>query len=269
LTVHQIAQGSDGLARWVGELRENGLPVPGWVAQLPIAGEYLDRWWEANLGRPKVVVEWLSGVHMESVTAWTSALGGALLHRLFLFLITLIALFLLFHDGAWLANRTLATADLLLGDAGERLASKIADAIRGTVNGTVLVALAEGTIIGIGYVLAGVPNPLLFAVLTTAFAMVPFGAWIALAVAALVLLLHGGTPLVAAGLVGFGAAVMLIGDNVVQPALIGGSTRLPFLLGLIGILGGLQSFGLIGLFLGPVIMAALLTVWREWMDTAD
>jgi predicted PurR-regulated permease PerM len=88
-------------------------------------------------------------------------------------------------------------------------------------------------------------------------------------VAALVLLLHGGTPLVAAGLIGFGAAVMLIGDNVVQPALIGGSTRLPFLLGLIGILGGLQSFGLIGLFLGPVIMAALLTVWREWMDTAD
>ena len=59
--------------------------------------------------------------------------------------------------------------------------------------------------------------------------------------------------------------VMLISDNVVQPALIGGTTRLPFLLVLIGILGGLQTFGLIGLFIGPVIMAALLAVWREWV----
>jgi predicted PurR-regulated permease PerM len=75
--------------------------------------------------------------------------------------------------------------------------------------------------------------------------------------------------LVAAGLAGFCAAVLLIGDNFIQPALIGGSTRLPFLLVLIGILGGLKSFGLVGLFLGPVIMAALLTVWREWVGMGD
>jgi predicted PurR-regulated permease PerM len=59
--------------------------------------------------------------------------------------------------------------------------------------------------------------------------------------------------------------VMLIGDNFIQPAFIGGATRLPFLLILVGIIGGLQTFGLIGLFLGPVIMSALLTVWREWV----
>ena len=59
---------------------------------------------------------------------------------------------------------------------------------------------------------------------------------------------------------------MLTGDNVVQPALIGGAARLPFLAALIGIFGGLEAFGLVGLFVGPVIMAALLTVWREWLD---
>ena len=69
-----------------------------------------------------------------------------------------------------------------------------------------------------------------------------------------------------AGLFGFGAAVMLVGDNFVQPAVIGGASRLPFLWALIGILGGLQSFGVLGLFIGPVIMAALLSVWREWLD---
>jgi predicted PurR-regulated permease PerM len=263
LTAHQIAQGSDAFVRWVTQLRRDGIPVPVWVAQLPIAGEYLDHWWQANLGNPKAVVEWLRGVNLESVTAWTSALGGALLHRLFLFLVTLVSLFLMFRDGAWLADRALATADRLLGNPGERLASKIAEAIRGTVNGTVAVAVAEGAIIGLAYVLAGVPHPLLLAVLT--IATVPFGAWVAFSAAALVLILHGGSLWAAAELFGFGAAVMLIGDNFIQPAFIGGTTRLPFLLILIGIVGGLQTFGLIGLFLGPVTMAALLTVWREWV----
>ena len=70
----------------------------------------------------------------------------------------------------------------------------MADAIRGTVNGTVLVALGEGTLIGLGYVIAGVPNPLLFTVLTTAFALLPFGAWAAFTAAALALGISGGEP---------------------------------------------------------------------------
>jgi predicted PurR-regulated permease PerM len=133
----------------------------------------------------------------------------------------------------------------------------------------VAVAIVDGTILGMAYILAGVPHPLLFAVLTMAFAMVPFGAWPAFTAATLILLLHGGSLLAAAGLVGFCAAVMLISDNFIQTALIGGTTRLPFLLVLIGILGGLKSFGLVGLFLGPVIMAAFLTVWREWVAIGD
>ncbi len=269
LTVHQLTQGSEYFARWVTQLRAEGLPVPAWVAQLPIAGEYLDRWWQTNLSNPKVMVEWLRGINIESITAWISALGGALLHRLFLFLVTMIALFRVLRDGAWLADRVLATTDLLLGDPGERLASKIADAIRGAVRGTVAVAIADGIILGMAYILAGVPQPLLFAVLTMAFAMVPFGAWVVFASATLILLIHGSSLWSAAVLIVFCASVLLIVDNFIQPALIGGTTRLPFLLALIGILGGLTSFGLVGLFLGPVIMAALLTVWREWMGIGD
>jgi predicted PurR-regulated permease PerM len=122
----------------------------GYSAELPVADEYLERWWQANLSNPRVV-EWLRGVNLESVTTWSSALGGELLHRLFLFLITLIALFFVFRDGAWPADRALETADHL-GDPCALLASKIADAIRGTVNGTVAVAVVEGAIIGVGYV---------------------------------------------------------------------------------------------------------------------
>jgi predicted PurR-regulated permease PerM len=134
-----------------------------------------------------------------------------------------------------------------------------------TVNGTVLVAFAEGLLIGIAYVLAGVPSPVLFTLLTIAFAMVPFGAWVAFSVASLVLLISGGNLWPALAVFGWGAAVMLTGDHFVWPTLVGNAARLPFLVALIGIFGGLQVFGLIGLFVGPVIMAALLTVWREWL----
>ena len=99
------------------------------------------------------------------------------MHRLFLFVMALIALFALLRDGAWIGNRVLDTADRLFGNPGERLASKMVETVRGTVTGTVVVAVVEGSFIGIAYFIAGVPNPLLFTLLTMAFAMLPFGAW--------------------------------------------------------------------------------------------
>jgi hypothetical protein len=77
LAVHQIAQGSDAFARSLNQLQQSGIPVPAWLARLPIAGEYLDPWWRTNLGNPEVLVDWLRGVNTESITAWTSTLGGA------------------------------------------------------------------------------------------------------------------------------------------------------------------------------------------------
>jgi len=138
-------------------------------------------------------------------------------------------------------------------------------AIRGTVNGTVVVAVAEGLLIGAAYVLAGVPNPALFTVLTITFAMVPFGAWAAFAAAAVTLVVSGGSGVAAGAVFAWGAIVMLSGDHFVWPLLVGGAARLPFLFAFVGIFGGLASFGLIGLFLGPVIMATVLTIWREWL----
>jgi predicted PurR-regulated permease PerM len=141
--------------------------------------------------------------------------------------------------------------------------------VRGTVTGTVVVAVVEGIIIGAAYVVAGVPAPFLFAFLTAAFAMLPLGAWVAFTTAALVLLIQGGSGLAAAGVFGWGALVMFIGDHFFWPTLVGGAARLPFLFALIGIFGGMQAFGLLGLFIGPVIMAAVLIVWRDWLAPRD
>jgi predicted PurR-regulated permease PerM len=143
------------------------------------------------------------------------------------------------------------------------------EAVRGTVNGTIVVAVIEGIIIGTGYWLAGGHNALLLALLTIAFAMLPLGAEIAVTLVSVMLLVQGIGLLPALLLWVFGTAITIVGDNVVWPALVGRSARLPFLLALIGVLGGVETFGLIGLFIGPVIMAVLLVIWREWITPRD
>lgn len=265
LALQQLAQASDAVVRWVAELQKSGVPVPAWIAQLPFTGDLLVNWWQTNLSDPQAAAQWLRGVNLESFTAWTSALGGEVLHRVMLFFITLLALFFLYRDGAWLSEHMLATADRFIGDPGERLATKIVEAVRGTVNGTVVIAVVEGIIIGIAYMLVGAPDALLLALLTMAFAMLPLGAEIAVMAVSLLLLAQGFGVLPVLALFVFGMAVTIIGDNVVWPALVGRSARLPFLLALIGVLGGVQTFGLIGLFIGPVIMAVVLVIWREWI----
>jgi predicted PurR-regulated permease PerM len=81
-------------------------------------------------------------------------------------------------------------------------------------------------------------------------------------------LIGSGSVLAGALLFAFGVAVMTIADNVVQPSVIGSAVALPFLLAMIGAFGGLAELGLVGLFVGPVIMAALLRVWQEWIGWA-
>ncbi|HKS63564.1 MAG TPA: AI-2E family transporter [Xanthobacteraceae bacterium] len=265
LATWQIAQQSDALFAWIKQSQDNGIPVPDWIARLPVAADALQQWWRSNLADPQAAAGWLQSINADKAAEFLRTFGGQLLNRAFMFFVSLLALFVLLRNGRSIARSTLATADRIFGDPGEGLAGKMTEAIRGTVNGTVVVAVAEGVVIGLGYAIAGVPNPLLFAVLTAAFAMLPFGAWAAFTAAALTLGLGGGEPWAAFAVFAWGALVMLAGDNFVWPTLVGGAARLPFLFAFVGIFGGLTAFGLLGLFLGPVIMAALLTVWREWV----
>jgi predicted PurR-regulated permease PerM len=265
LAVYTVAQQSDLLIDWLKRAREGGVEVPDWVARLPIAAESMEQWWRANLSDPKAATAWLKTLNADNVSDLFRTFGGQLIHRLFLLFFSLLALFALLCHGRAVASRVLETCDRLFGEAGEGLVEKMVDATRATVNGTVLVAAGEGMAIGIAYFVAGVPNGLTFLIFTTAFAMIPFGAWVAFTVAAIVTISGGGSGIAAAGVFLWGSIVMLAGDHFVWPTLVGGSARLPFLLAFVGIFGGLAAYGLIGLFVGPVIMAALLAMWREWI----
>ena len=175
---------------------------------------------------------------------------------------TLLTLFFLFRDGAALATRLRAASERAFGPRGERIAMQIIASVHGTVDGLVLVGLGEGFLMGIAYWIAGVPHPTLLGAATAVAAMLPFAAVLVIGGVALFLLAQGSAAW-AVGLFAVGMAVVFVADHFVRPVLIGGATRLPFLWVLLGILGGLETFGLLGLFAGPAIMAALVLLWRD------
>lgn len=261
----EAAQDSNFALAWLNEAQRHGVTEPAWLGHVPLLGSDLAAWWQRYAGNPQAANVLLGRLDAGAVFSMTGTIGAQVARGSILFLITLLALFALLRHGERLGNHGAALAKNLLGGFGARFTDRLVTAIRGTVAGTVLVALGEGALIGLAYAVANVPRPFLFAVLTIAFAMLPFGAWVVFTIASIVLVVQGSL-LAAALLFGFSIAVMLIGDNIVQPALIGNAIRLPFLLALVGTFGGLESFGLVGLFLGPVIMAVLLLVWHEAMD---
>jgi predicted PurR-regulated permease PerM len=189
--------------------------------------------------------------------------GAELAHRVVLFGFTLLTLFFLFRDGDRLAAQMQRASFRALGASGERVGRQIIASVHGTVDGLVLVGLGEGILLGFGYAVAGVPHPTLFGGLTAVAAMVPFGAPVVFGAAALLLLAQSSVT-AAIGIVVLGMVISFVADHFVRPVLIGGATRLPFLWVLLGILGGVETWGLLGLFLGPAIMAALILLWREW-----
>jgi predicted PurR-regulated permease PerM len=133
------------------------------------------------------------------------------------------------------------------------------------VVGLVLVGLAEGLILGVVYFFVGLPYPASIGAVTGVAAVIPFAAPTVFCVAALYLIAQG--KLVAAiVIVASGFIVVFVADHVVRPVLIGGHARLPFLWVLLGILGGVETLGFLGLFVGPAVLAALMALWREWTE---
>lgn len=260
----EAAQDSQAALQWVADAQKNGVPTPGWLVHLPMVGQRAAGWWQAHLASPHGAGAMLGSVDAGSVAGWTKALAEQLASRSWFFIVTLLALFLILRDADRLATNAVGTARRFYGEFGERFVNRVGEAVRSAVNGTVLVAIGEGTIIGAGYWVTSVPRPVLFTVATIAVAMLPFGAWAAFGIASLVLIAQGHVA-AAVGLFVFGAAVMMIGDNFVQPALIGNSMELPFLWTFVATFGGLETFGLVGLFVGPALMAALFLVWKEWL----
>jgi len=259
--IAEAARESSDAAAWLAQARTQGVPVPDWIRDLPVGARQATGWWQAHLATPGSSEMEISRL-FALASAHSRTLGGELVHRAMIFGITLLALFFILKDQEILVPQVRIASAKLIGSTGERVAAQVVLSIRGTVNGLVFVGLGEGAIMALLYWIAGVPHPFLLGLLTAVAAMIPFGAVLMFAIAAFLLLIQGqlawAIAIVVAGLV-----VVGIADHFVRPALIGGATRLPFLWVLLGILGGVATFGLLGLFVGPAVMAVLLLLWRE------
>jgi predicted PurR-regulated permease PerM len=259
----EIGHEAVATVQWRRAAEREGIPTPEWVMRLPLIGGYVSDWWLSNLSDPLEAANLLGRIDRSWLIEWTRVLGVQLFHRLTILVFTFLTLFFLFRDGVRLVQQASVVVDRFFGATGTRLGPQVLIAVRATVNGLVLVGFGEGLLLGVAYAISGLPRPVLLGALTGILATVPFGAPLVFGLGALFLFSQSQTEAAVALLV-FGSLVVFVADHFLRPILIGGAARLPFLWVLLGIFGGLESFGLLGLFLGPTIMAVLLALWREW-----
>ena len=265
MVAHAVVQDSAAVMDWVRDAQTNGVPAPDLLGHLPY-GEHVRGWWIANLSQPGGLgrIATHSQAAGGGVLATSERVVGAVAHRALLVVFMLVVLFFLLRDGERLGRAMQVATTRAFGAAGEKVFEQVVAAVRGTVNGLVVVGFGEGVLLGFSYELARVPHAALLALLTALLSAIPLGAVVAYVLAAGILAAGGETGWAVAILV-WGSIVVFVADHFVRPVLIGGATRLPFIAVLLGIVGGIEAWGLIGLVLGPALMAALLLLWREWV----
>ncbi|THD37997.1 MAG: AI-2E family transporter [Sphingomonas sp.] len=263
-----VAQGASeahDIAAWIHAARGHGVPPPAWIADLPFGNSELIGWWNANLADPVAADHLFKQAGGAATMTRTQLIGIGLLHRSVIFGFTLLTLFFLIRDRDSIVAQFRTVSAKVLGPAGERIGQQALLSVRGTIDGLVLVGIGEGVVMAVVYAVLGEPHPILLGVATAIAAMIPFAAAAMFAIAALLLLTTGSVG-AAIAVVAIGLGVVFVADHFIRPFLIGGATRLPFLWVLIGILGGVETLGLLGLFVGPATMAVLVMLWRELIE---
>lgn len=180
--------------------------------------------------------------------------------------VLLVTLFFCFRDGDVAVGQLHQGLIRFLGKYQHLYLQAVGQTTRAVVYGLVLAALGQGVLAGLGYAVAGVKAPVLFAAVTSLLALAPMGAtlvWVPLALG--LIFMDRFWPGI--GLLLWGLLVISTVDNVIRPLVISGTSRVPFLVVMFGVLGGLTAFGAVGLFLGPVILAVLLSVWQAWINS--
>ena len=262
LGLAQALREAHDLNVWFRDAQENGIALPDFVNRLPFGVQQITSWWQANLAQPLRGSAAMKGLHSETVMTLGRHFGARAAHAAMVFAFMLVTLFVIFQAGPRLSGSLLKAARRGFGDSGADLVARMGTAVRGTVAGLVVVGVGEGALLGVAYFVTGVPHAALLGLVTAIAAMLPFCAPIVFGLAALWLLVQGSLAQ-AIGLVVFGAIVVFVAEHFVRPVLIGNSTRLPFLLVLFGILGGAETFGLLGIFIGPALMTVLMVLWTD------
>lgn len=254
----------DVITGWAKELAELRLPPPpSWLAGLPFVGEQAVRVWQqvATDGLQPLAgkVAPYAGTLGKWLIGQLGTFGGLLLQ----FLLTIVAAAVLYIYGEGAAAFALRFGQRLAGDHGEDAVRLSAQAIRGVALGVVVTAGVQALIGGVGLLIAGVPFAPVLTALMFLLAVAQIGAVPVLVVPVIWLYWTGS--------VGWGTFLLVVTivagtlDNVLRPILIRKGADLPLLLIFVGVIGGLIAFGLIGIFVGPLVLAVSYTLLKAWM----
>lgn len=237
---------------------------PGWVEQVPLVGHTANEYWQkAAAAEPGELARRLSP-YLRNVAGWLVAQAGSFGMMMVHFILTLILVALLYMNGEDAANMVRRLAHRIADERGENAAVLAAMAIRAVAQGVVITALAQSILAGIGLAMVGIPYVSLLTALIFMLTIAQIGAGPVL-IPAIIWLFWKDS-------IGWGTAmlvwsVIVMGmDGVLRPILIRRNANLPLLLIFAGVIGGLIAFGVIGLFIGPVLLAVCYTLMTAWVD---
>jgi predicted PurR-regulated permease PerM len=240
---------------------ENRTAPPAWVASLPLIGSHAADYWnylnQSSSARLQELARLLPAAR--TIVVWG---GSALAEGIFQIGLSLLIAFFFYRDGHTAAGQLHGALHRLAGERGDRLLDLAGATIRAVVYGVLGTALLQGVVAALGFAIAGVPGAVSLGFVTFVMSFVPGGPILVAAPAALWLYRQGSLAW-AIFMLAWGVMVGML-DNVVKPLLISRGGATPMILVMLGVLGGALAFGVIGMFLGPALVALGYSLLEQW-----
>jgi len=268
IAIVTIVERADDVVAWSRSLAARSLlGPPEWVGQLPLVGKRIaEKWQQISSARPDDLVASVTP-YLVGAAGWVITRAGSLGVLLVQLLMTVAVSAILYARGETVVVGVLAFARRLAGESGERVAVLSARAIRAVALGIVVTALVQSIIGGIGLAIAGVPYVTLLTSVMFLLAVAQIGP-VPVLLGAVIWLYASGATFWGTVMVVWSLVTMSL-DNILRPVLIRKGADLPLILILSGVIGGLLAFGLIGLFVGPVVLAVTYTLLGAWVAEGD
>jgi len=237
---------------------------PDWVERIPLVGDTAAEYWhKAAAAEPGEFAKGLTP-YIRNVAGWLVAQAGSFGMMMVHFLLTLILTALLYLNGEEAANITRSLARRIAEDRGENATILAANAVRAVAQGVVITALVQSLTAGIGLAVVGIPYTSLLTALIFMLTIAQIGPGPVMIPVVIWLFWKDSTGWGIAMLVW---SILVMGmDGFLRPILIRRNANLPLLLIFAGVIGGLISFGIIGLFIGPVLLAVCYTLMKAWIE---
>jgi predicted PurR-regulated permease PerM len=260
-----VVNSAGDIVAWFKSLETASIPKPPeWVGKLPLLGTWVVTRWQRLAAASAHELSQLAAPYVGKGVGWFAAQAGSFGMVILHFLLTVIISAILYANGEKAAAGMRAFARRLAGQQGEEAAILSAKAVRGVAMGVVLTAFIQSLLGGVGLFVAGVPAVVLLTAVMLLLCICQVGPSLVL-IPAVIWLFWNGQTLWGIILLIWAVFVSTI-DNFIRPVLIKKGADIPILLIFAGVIGGLIAFGIIGLFIGPVMLAVTYTLVRAWVN---